>query len=164
MSGFEEFVARVKDRASGLLAETWNCGYSPLVALYEALGLELTEEAKGAAIAFAGGISGNGHICGGLWAAVNAVGAYARKRQALEGRLPGDSGGYEFIEANREIHDLASRVYRGFVELFGSPNCRDLNPHFDLVGAEQQRKCRAIVRKSAEIALTVLRERYGDRL
>jgi len=162
--GFEEALRRVKDRASQLLAETWNCGYSPYRALAEALDLERGPEAEGAAIAFAGGVSGNGYICGALWAAIAAVGAYARKRMAAEGRAPGPGSGPQFIQANSEIHELASEVYRRFLEMFGSPNCRDLNPKFDLVSPEQQRKCRAIVRKSVEIALRVLRERYGDEI
>lgn len=161
-SPVEAFIARVKDRASNLLAQTWNCAYSPLRALYESLGLELTEETLGAAIGFAGGISGNGHICGGLWAAVHAVGAFARRMQRLEGRAVEPGEGMGFIQANREIHDLASEVYRRFVEMWGSPNCRDLNPRFNLTDPEQQRKCRAIVRKSVEVALRVLAERYGD--
>ena len=159
----EELIARTKDRAAQLLAETWNCGYSPLVALAEALGLELSDELVGASIAFAGGISGSGHICGALWAAVTAVGAYARKRMARESRLT-DARGLEFIQANSEIHELASRVYRRFVEMFGSPNCRDLNPRFDLTSPEQQRKCRALVRKGVEIAIRTLYEKYGDTL
>lgn len=165
MSGedFETFVRETKDRASSLLAKTWNCAYSPFKALTEALKLDVNDEVYGSAIAFAGGISGNGHICGGLWAAVAAVGAYARKRMREEGRLPREEGP-SFIEANREIHDLASRVYREFIRLWGSPNCSDLNPRFDLVSSEQQRKCRAIVRKSVEITLKVLAEKYGYNL
>jgi C_GCAxxG_C_C family probable redox protein len=158
---FEDAVRRAKDRAAQLLAETWNCGYSPLVALAEALGLNLTEELVGASIAFAGGISGSGHVCGALWAAVAAVGAYARRRMAEEGRLP-KARGPGFIRANSEIHELASRVYREFVRIFGSPNCGELNPRFDLVSPEQQRLCRALVRKAVEIALRVLRDRYGN--
>jgi len=157
---FEEALRRAKDRAAQLLAETWNCGYSPFMALAEALGLEASEEMIGASIAFAGGISGNRHICGALWAAVAAVGAYARKRMASEGRVP-RGGGPGFIQANSEIHDLASRVYKEFVSMFGSPNCGDLNPRFDLVSPEQQRMCRALVRKGVEIALRVLRDKYG---
>ncbi len=157
----EELIARAKDRAAQLLAETWNCGYSPLTALAEALNLELTDELIGAAIAFAGGVSGSGYICGALWAAVAAVGAYARKRMVREGRLPKASGP-EFIQANSEIHELASKVYKRFIEMFDSPNCKDLNPRFDLTSAEQQRKCRALVRKGVEIAIRVLHEKYGD--
>lgn len=157
----DEFIKRVKDRASEVLLQTWNCAYSPLTALYEYLGLELTDETLGAAIGFAGGISGNGYICGGLWAAVHAVGAYARKRQKQEGRIVEAGGGMSFIEANNEIHELASRIYREFVALWGSPNCRDLNPGFNLTSPDQQRKCRAIVRKSTEIAVRVLAEKYG---
>ncbi len=161
---FEELVARTKDRAAELLMKTWNCALSPLVALYEALGLELTPEMEGAAVGFAGGISGNRHICGALWAAVNTVGAYARKRQALMGKRPKLEGGMEFIEANQEIHDLATEVYKRFIKMFNSPNCGDLNPKFDLVSPDQQRLCRALVRKGAEIALHVLRDRYGEDL
>ncbi|MCE4609734.1 MAG: C-GCAxxG-C-C family protein [Desulfurococcales archaeon] len=161
---FEKLVDITKNRASDLLARTWNCALSPLAALYESLGLELTPEMEGAAVGFAGGISGNRHICGALWAAVNTVGAYTRKMQSLRGHRPRLEGGMEFIDANKEIHELASKVYRKFIDLFGSPNCGDLNPKFDLVSREQQRKCRALVRKSTEIALRVLREKYGDHL
>jgi C_GCAxxG_C_C family probable redox protein len=159
---FEALVKNAKDRAAQLLFETWNCGYSPFKALAEALGLEANEELIGASIAFAGGISGNGHICGALWAAVAAVGAYARKRMVKEGRAPKEAKGFEFIQANNEIHELASKVYSEFVKMFGSPNCKDLNPKFDLVSPEQQRLCRALVRKGVEIALRVLKERYPD--
>ena len=158
---FEEALKRAKDRAAELLAKTWNCGYSPFMALAETLGLEVNEELIGASIAFAGGISGSGHICGALWAAVAAVGGYARKRMVQEGRAPKKAEGFEFIQANNEIHELASKVYNEFVKMFGSPNCKDLNPKFDLVSPEQQRLCRALVRKGVEIALKVLKERYG---
>ncbi len=158
---FESLVKRTKDRAAELLAETWNCGYSPFMALAEALGLEINEEVIGMSIAFAGGISGSGHICGALWAAVAAVGAFSRKIMKREGRAPKESKGPEFIQANNEIHELASKVYREFVKMFGSANCKELNPNFDLVSPEQQRLCRALVRKGTEIALRVLRERYG---
>ncbi|MEB3760112.1 MAG: C-GCAxxG-C-C family protein [Desulfurococcales archaeon] len=161
---FEKLVDSTKKRASDLLSKTWNCALSPLVALYESLGLELTPEIEGAAIGFAGGISGNRHICGALWAAVNTVGAYTRKIQMLRGSPPQMEGGMEFIEANKEIHELASIVYGKFVELFGSPNCGDLNPRFDLVSHEQQLRCRALVRKGTEIALRVLSEKYGKDL
>ncbi len=159
----DEFISRVKDRASQLLLESWNCAYSPITALYEYLGLQLTDETQGAAIGFAGGVSGNRYMCGGLWAAIHAVGAYARRRQRLEDRIAEPGEGMKFIEANNEIHELASKVYKRFIEMWGSPNCGDLNPRFDLTSEEQQRKCRAIVRKSVEIAVRVLSEKYGEK-
>lgn len=161
---FEQAVKKTKDRAAQLLLETWNCGYSPFMALAEALGLDMNEEFIGASIAFAGGISGSGHICGALWAAVAAVGGYARKRMVEGGRVPKEAKGFDFIQANNEIGELASKVYREFVTMFGSPNCKDLNPKFDLTSPKQQRLCRALVRKGTEIALRALKERYGPKV
>ena len=159
----EETIQKTKDEAAQNLLKTWNCAYSPFTALANTLALNLTEEMKGASIGFAGGISGNRHLCGALWAAVAAVGAYARKRMSNMGKAV-NAEGPEFIQANQIIHDLASKVYKRFVEKWGSPNCGDLNPRFEFHEEEQQKKCRAIVRKSVEIALRILHERYGDEI
>ncbi len=159
----EDAIKKTKDEAALNLFKTWNCAYSPFKALADSLGINITEEMKGASIGFAGGISGNGHLCGALWAAVAAVGAYARLRMIRNGEGGADRAeGPEFIQVNNEIHSLASEVYRKFVEKWGSPNCKDLNPRFELHEPEQQRKCRAIVRSSVEIALRTLYQRYGE--
>jgi len=158
---FDQAIRKTKDRAVELLASTWNCSYSPFMALAEALKLKTTEEFIGASIAFAGGISGNGHICGALWAAIATVSGYVRKKMIEKGKVSKVAKGLDFIKANDEIHGLASEVYKRFTGTFGSPNCKDLNPRFDLTSPQQQRICRKLVRKAVEIALNVLRERYG---
>ncbi len=69
-------IREAEERAIKYLAATWNCALSPLKALYEVLGLRLSREDELGAIAFAGGISGRGSLCGALWAAVKAASAY----------------------------------------------------------------------------------------
>ena len=148
-SSMDKLVEETRKKALSLLNETENCAYSPFIALSEALGLELTEDAKAMPIGFAGGISGSRHICGALWAAVAAVSAYTSRNKG-EGKT--------FAEIYMETHIKSAKVFRRFVREFGSPNCGDLNPEFEWATEEQRRKCSRIVAKAVEIALKTVYE------
>ncbi len=149
----EELIKQTKERATQLLIETENCAYSPFVALLEALNIKASPELIASSIGFAGGLSGSGHLCGALWASIAATSIYMKKR------IDEEKGGKQsepFIAYHIELHNKVTDIYRQFVNMFGSPNCRDLNPRFDLVSPEQRRKCTVIVRKSVEMTLRSL--------
>ncbi|MGC8543567.1 MAG: C-GCAxxG-C-C family (seleno)protein [Vulcanisaeta sp.] len=150
----EQLIKNAKERATQLLIETENCAYSPFVALLEALNIKASPELLAASIGFAGGLSGSGHLCGALWASVAAVSIYMKKKIDMEKGNKQASG--PFIAYHLELHNKVADVYRQFVNMFGSPNCKDLNPKFDLVSPEQRKKCTVIVRKSIEITLRSL--------
>ncbi|MEB3755798.1 MAG: C-GCAxxG-C-C family protein [Desulfurococcales archaeon] len=140
----EELAKLAGKKAVEYLSETENCAYSPFRAVSEVLKLDVTEECINMSIGFAGGISGSGYICGALWAAVAAVGAYqSRKKQE----------GKSFLEKNIHIHMKSATIYRKFLEEFGSPNCKDLNPRFEWSSEEQRKKCTTIVKWAAETAV-----------
>ena len=149
----ENLIKKAKERATQLLAETENCAYSPFIALAEALELELNEEMKAIPIGFAGGISGSGHICGALWASVAITSIYIKKK--IEENPPKTKS---FFKKHLPLYMKCAEAYQKFVNDMGSPNCRDLNPSFDLVSEEQRRKCTRIVRRSVENTLRLLLE------
>ncbi|GAB6946191.1 C-GCAxxG-C-C family protein [Vulcanisaeta sp. JCM 16161] len=150
----EQVIKNAKERATQLLIETENCAYSPFVALLEALNIKASPELLAVSIGFAGGLSGSGHLCGALWASVAAVSIYMKKKIDME---KGNKQASEpFIAYHLELHNKVADVYRQFINMFGSPNCKDLNPKFDLVSPEQRKKCTVIVRKSVEITLRSL--------
>ncbi|MCE4605785.1 MAG: C-GCAxxG-C-C family protein [Desulfurococcales archaeon] len=140
-SNTEELASLAGRKAVEYLVQTENCAYSPFKAISEVLRLNLTDECINISIGFAGGISGSGYICGALWAAIAAVGAYHSRR-----KLTGET----FIERNMRIHTKSAKIYRMFIEKFGSPNCRDLNPRFEWRSENQRRKCISIVKWAAE--------------
>ncbi|WP_243676084.1 C-GCAxxG-C-C family (seleno)protein [Vulcanisaeta distributa] len=148
----EQLIKNAKERATQLLIETENCAYSPFVALLEALNIKASPELLAVPIGFAGGLSGSGHLCGALWASVAAVSIYMKKKIDEE-RGGGRQAGESFIAYHAELHNKVTNIYKQFVNMFGSPNCKDLNPKFDLVSPEQRKKCTVIVRKSVEITL-----------
>jgi len=150
MSNEAEKLAEAAGRkAVEYLVETENCAYSPFRAVSEVLGLNVSEECLMMSVGFAGGVSGSGYMCGALWAAIAVLGGYLSKK----------SGDGSFFERNRLIHLKSAKVYRMFVEEFGSPNCRDLNPRFEWSSEEQRKKCSYIVKWAAE---TAVREALSD--
>ena len=150
----EELIKNAKERATQLLIETENCAYSPFVALLEALNIKASPELLAASIGFAGGLSGSGHLCGALWASIAAVSIYMKRK--IDEEKGGKQVNEPFIAHHIELHNKVVDVYKQFVNMFGSPNCKDLNPKFDLVSPEQRKKCTVIVRKSVEITLRSL--------
>ncbi len=78
------------------------------------------------------------------------------KKKIDEERGGGKQVSEPFITYHIELHNKVVDVYKQFVGMFGSPNCKDLNPRFDLVSPEQRKKCTVIVRKSVEITLRSL--------
>ncbi len=144
-----KLIRETKERATEILKKTGNCAYSPFIAMAEALDIPLTTELRGIPIGFAGGISGSGHICGALWASIAIIGIYQKRKI-------GDEEGENFFVKHLPIHMKAVEAYNRFIGMFESPNCKDLNPSFDLVSKEQLRKCTALVRKSIEITFQIL--------
>ncbi|MCE4615002.1 MAG: C-GCAxxG-C-C family protein [Desulfurococcales archaeon] len=140
-SKVEELASLAGKKAVEYLAQTENCAYSPFRAISEVLKLNVTEECVNMSIGFAGGISGSGYICGALWATIAAVGAYQSRRK-LNGKT--------FLERNMHIHMKSAKIYKMFIEKFGSPNCKDLNPKFEWSSEDQRRKCTSIVKWAAE--------------
>ncbi len=151
----DQLIKNAKERATQLLIETENCAYSPFVALLEALNIKASPELLAVSIGFAGGLSGSGHLCGALWASVAAVSIYMKRK--IDEEKGGKRSGEPFIAYHIELHNKVADVYKQFVNMFGSPNCKDLNPpKFDLVSPEQRKRCTVIVRKSVEITLRSL--------
>lgn len=148
----EELIKKTKERATEILVKTGNCAYSPFKAMTEALNIPLSLELEGIPIGFAGGISGSGHICGALWASIAVIGIYMKRK------IEESSNEKNFFIKHLPLHMKASEAYRRFVEMFESPNCKDLNPSFDLVSKEQLKKCTTLVRKSVEITFKILFE------
>jgi C_GCAxxG_C_C family probable redox protein len=150
----EDLIKKTKDRATELLAKTENCAYSPFIALMEAINIPISNELNSIPIGFAGGISGSGHICGALWASIATISIYEKKIVDENNKDINEP----FTMHNMLIHNKSMEAYKNFVKLFGSPNCKDLNPNLDLSSEEQRKKCTYIVRKSVEITLKELFE------
>ncbi|BDR93411.1 C-GCAxxG-C-C family (seleno)protein [Vulcanisaeta souniana] len=150
----DNLIKNAKERATQLLVETENCAYSPFVALLEALNIKASPELLAIPIGFAGGLSGSGHLCGALWASVAAVSIYMKRK--IDEERSGRQSGESFTAYHSNLHSKVVEVYKQFINMFGSPDCKDLNPKFDLVSPEQRKKCTVIVRKSTEITLRVL--------
>ena len=149
----EEMIKNTKERATQILIETGNCAYSPFMAMAEALDIPKTIELEGIPIGFAGGISGSGHICGALWASIAIIGIYMKRKIEMSKTTE-----KKFFVKHLPIYMKAAQAYSKFVEMFESPNCKDLNPSFDLVSKEQLKKCTILVRKSVEITLKLIFE------
>lgn len=159
----EQLIKKTKDRATELLIQTENCAYSPFIALMEATGLlnkndnnelVIKELMEGIPIGFAGGISGSGHICGALWASIATISMYQKRYVDENNKKSNEPFTLHYIS----VHNKSKDAFQKFVNILGSPNCKDMNPNFDLSSDEQKKKCTYIVRKSVEITLRELFE------
>lgn len=151
----EEVIKKTKDRATELLIKTENCAYSPFIALIEAMNIPVTKELEAIPTGFAGGISGSGHLCGALWASIAAISIYQKNLVDKSS----ESKNEPYIMHYISVHNKSTQAFNNFVSTIGSPNCKDLNPRFDLSTEEQRKKCTYIVRKSVELTLRELFEK-----
>jgi C_GCAxxG_C_C family probable redox protein len=124
--------------ASGL-----NCAESVLRGACLAQGVELADQAKRTATPFGGGVGRSEDICGALMGGVLALGVCLGRTKPEEDRL--------------KSYDAAGRLYKLFLERFGSTCCKMLNKG-DFKSPEHRVRCGTYVSEATRLTIQVARE------
>ncbi len=155
--GYEDLSERAESLAEELYRKYYGCSQMTLRAIQEVLGLENDEVFK-AASALAGGVAGNGEVCGALLGALMAVGqVYGRDR--LE--ITTESTNYS------KAMKVGAKIFEEFKDHYGSVRCKDIQVklfgrYYDVKSPEEYReflnsgaahKCGGVCKVAARIAV-----------
>jgi C_GCAxxG_C_C family probable redox protein len=130
----------------------YNCAESVLLAINKDLNISEGRSLPRIATGFGGGIARNGSLCGALTGGIMAIGLTLGRDDNQGSRDP--------------CYPAVDRLFNGFLEKFGSTQCRDLIG-VDLKTSEGQKAhanrdlkdtCRSCVKWSARISLDLITE------
>jgi C_GCAxxG_C_C family probable redox protein len=130
----------------------YNCAESVLMAIGEYLNMPKDRSLPRIATGFGGGIARNGNLCGALTGGIMAIGLDLGRDDSRGSRDP--------------CYPAVDRLFNGFVEKFGSSQCRDLigvdlkTPEGQKAHANRDLKetCRSCVQWSARASLDLIAE------
>jgi C_GCAxxG_C_C family probable redox protein len=160
----EDIKQEVASIAGEYFRKGLNCAESVYQALQKVGLVDFPPDTVAMTTAFGGGIGLSGGVCGALVALTMAVSAvhgrkypWAEENLDVIDQLYGDSGLYRFF----------NQIPTAFVQRFGSTDCRQLTQDYgEWFHRERYLKCRAIVMKSAIIAVDFIilgpKEGYGQ--
>jgi len=132
------------DEASRSWASGLNCAESVLRGVCFAQGVDLDDQAKRMATPFGGGVGRSEDICGALTGGVLAIGVDIGRTAPTEDRL--------------KSYEAARRLYKQFLERFGSTCCRVLNKS-DFTSPEHRGRCGEFVSEATRLSIQILREK-----
>ncbi|HAD83029.1 MAG: hypothetical protein A2509_08030 [Candidatus Edwardsbacteria bacterium RIFOXYD12_FULL_50_11] len=130
----------------------YNCAESVLMAISEYLNMPNGRSLPRIATGFGGGIARNGNLCGALTGGIMVIGLALGRDDNHGSRDP--------------CYPAADRLFNGFLEKFGSSQCRDLigvdlkTPEGQKAHANRDLKetCRSCVKWSARTSMDLITE------
>ena len=148
----ENIVMDVSVKALEYFDSGYNCAESALLAISNGLNIPKGRCLPSIATGFGGGIARNGSLCGALTGGIMAISLALGRDDNQGSRDP--------------CYPAVDRLFNGFVEKFGSSQCRDLigvdlkTPEGQKAHANRDLKetCRSCVKWSARVSMDLITE------
>ena len=144
-------ASEISKKAAEYFGKDYNCAQSVLLAMQDYYGVPKSELIPKIATPFGAGIGRCGSLCGALTGAVLAIGL----------KHGTDTTN---LKEKEKSYELAQKLYKRFVEVWGSPFCRELIG-YDLNDPKQleefrkaklrDEKCAGFVKKAVEILVAL---------